>query len=576
MFYVSAYFGKWILPGGSRAYLAALLMSICGVSAVWAASGANQTSPLGINLEAVSNSSAEQPFLDIFKTSSGWTPQTGSGQATGEEKYLDLDANGWPINLTAAREPSPQRFTQVSTLLLHDLPNTANGPYPAGRYIVRYLGEGTITYGGDSAKDTKRSRPGRDVIDVPTPTSGGGILITITSTDPRHTGNYIRNIQLVQAEQEDALRAGDAFNPVFLNLLKNFRVLRFMDWFNTNNSKLSSWSNRPLMTGATWASSAGVPYEVALKLANAISADAWLNIPVMADDNYISQLAILVHAQLGRSQRVYVELSNEVWNGSFSQWSYANSQGKALWPGAGRHADYEGNWYGMRTAQSCDIWKSVWGSDSSRVVCVMGAQAANPRAAAEALDCKLWSGSPCAAHNIGAVAIAPYFADHVPSAWASEHDGGLNMLFASFTSRNDPSVPIGGWLGQALSWVAAYSAVAAKYKLPLIAYEGGQSLVSYPDGVDADGAGSALRRLYVAANRDARMKAAYQSYLQGWKARGGRLFVHFNDIFPPGQYGEWGALESIMQTTAPLTSAPPKWQALENFISANPCWWPDC
>jgi hypothetical protein len=576
MFDIWAYFDQWTRLCGRRAYYVALLVSVCGVSAAWAVSSANQTSPLGINLQAVTNSSVEQPFLDIFKTNAGWTPQTRSGQATGEEKYLDLDANGWVRSLRAGRTPNPQRFTQASTFLFHHLPDTPNGPYPAGQYIVSYVGEGTLVYGGDAAKDDKLSRVGRDVINVAAPTSEGGILITLTSTDPRHLGNYIRDIRLVRAEQEGALAAGNIFSPRFLGLLQNFRVLRFMDWFSTNNSRLSSWSNRPLTTGATWASSAGVPYEVALKLVNAVSADPWLNIPLMADDDYISQLAMLVHAQLGRSQRVYVELSNEVWNDGFSQWSYANSKGSAMWPGAGRHADYANNWYGMRTAQSCDIWKAAWGSDASRVICVMAAQAANPRVATEALNCKLWSGSPCAAHGIGAVAIAPYFADHVPSAWTSQPDGGLNSLFASFSSQNDPSIPMGGWLGQAASWVAAYSAIAEKYKLPLIAYEGGQSLVSYPQGVNADGSGSALTRLYAAANRDARMKAAYRSYLQVWKATGGQLFVHFNDIFPPGQYGEWGALESFMQATAPLSNAPPKWQALQNFISANPCWWPGC
>jgi hypothetical protein len=49
--------------------------------------------------------------------------------------------------------------------------------------------------------------------------------------------------------------------------------------------------------------------------------------------------------------------------------------------------------------------------------------------------------------------------------------------------------------------------------------------------------------------------------------------VHFNDISPYSQYGEWGALQSIMQTTSPLTSAPPKWQALQGFIAGNACWW---
>jgi hypothetical protein len=31
-----------------------------------------------------------------------------------------------------------------------------------------------------------------------------------------------------------------------------------------------------------------------------------------------------------------------------------------------------------------------------------------------------------------------------------------------------------------------------------------------------------------------------------------------------------------MQTVTPLERAPPKWQGLQNFISANPCWWAAC
>jgi hypothetical protein len=72
------------------------------------------------------------------------------------------------------------------------------------------------------------------------------------------------------------------------------------------------------------------------------------------------------------------------------------------------------------------------------------------------------------------------------------------------------------------------------------------------------------------------MGTAYTTYLQQWKASGGQLFVHFNDVDASGYFGEWGALESIMQTISPLSSAPPKWQSIQNFITANACWWPGC
>jgi hypothetical protein len=145
----------------------------------------------------------------------------------------------------------------------------------------------------------------------------------------------------------------------------------------------------------------------------------------------------------------------------------------------------------------------------------------------------------------------------------------LNSLFASLTSQNDPSVPVGGRLGEALRWVAAYRAAIDRYNLPVISYEGGQSFVS-------NSSDEALNTLYFNVNRDPRMQTAYATYLQGWKKAGGQLFMHFHDIGAYSRYGEWGALESSMQTTTPLTAAPPKWQALQNFISGNPCWWSGC
>ena len=114
-----------------------------------------------------------------------------------------------------------------------------------------------------------------------------------------HTGKYLRNIRVVTAENEAAAKAGQIFNPAFLKLIQNFRALRFMDWFRTNNSALSSWADRPVPTNAFFGTSKGVPIEIAVQLANAVSADAWMNVPVMADDKFISQMATLVHSQLG-------------------------------------------------------------------------------------------------------------------------------------------------------------------------------------------------------------------------------------------------------------------------------------
>jgi len=530
-----------------------------------------------MNLQSVSYYSSEQPFLNIFKTSGGWFTHSNSQWDTGEAQYLNLDADGYPVNLKAVNNPKPQQFTSAAVLLLRDLPITPAGNYPAGKYVVLYDGEGSLNYSFDAILVS--SARGRDVLSVVAPSSGG-ILIEITVTDPHHTGNYIRNIRLVKAESEAALKAGQVFNPTLVGMLKNYRVLRFMDWFQTNGNTLSSWADRPLPTNAFWGTSKGVPLEVAIQLANAVSADAWLTAPVRADDDYIKQMAKLTYSQLEAPQRAYVEFSNEVWNSSFAQNAYSLSQGQAAFPSVGNKWYAGTQWYGKRVAQMADIWYGVYGdSFNSRVTVVMAGQAGNPSVLEHELSTPDWTGAgnrPAAAHHIGAAAIAPYFGS-MPSAacvtkWLAQPDGGLASLFQSFYSQTDPSVPPGGYLAEAYEFVARNLSVIAPYKIPMVAYEGGQGFQGFP----AYQNGSSAVNLLLAANRDARMGSAYTAFLKQWRSAGGTLFVHYNDTTPANQYGEWGALESVMQMANPLAVAPPKWEALENFIANNPCWWPGC
>jgi hypothetical protein len=539
-----------------------------------AATASNAKSPLGVNLTAMNYYSPEQPFLNIFKTSgatrstpSGWWTHTATDFDTAESAYLQLDANGYPTTLKAssADPHSPQIFTSVGVLLERDLPNANEGtgpPYRAGRYVVLYDGKGTLEYGFDATLVS--SLPGRDVINVKTPTSAG-IDLRITATDPNHAGDYIRNIRVVKAEEESLLVAGNVFEPSFVSLLQNFHVVRAMQWLEIDDAGgfLTNWTDRPAPSDAGWGGVNGVPIETVLQLCNSVGADCWLNVPHKANNDYITQMAVLAHANLAASQKIYIEFSNEVWNGIYPQYQYAIAQGQALWPNAGVSSfNYNRNWFGMRTAQMCDIWKSVWGADSSRVVCVLGAQIGNSGTATQALDCPLWTGNgnaPCSNHNINAIAVAPYFGTAVPvqKSLLASVDAGQAPLFQG--------ISIG--LSQVEKGEVLDRTSLARYNLPLIAYEGGPSMVS---------SDPAVLSLYIAANRDARMDAAYTTSFKDWKANGGQMYVVYTDISKPSQYGEFGALESFMDTVSPLNKAPPKWQAIQNFISANPCWWSGC
>lgn len=571
-------------------FLAVLAIALGFSSPAPAATSANANSPLGVNLNFLSYYDPEQPFLNIFKTTgitqstpTAWSTRSKSMNETHEEASLQLDSDGYPTTLAAS---SSQQFDQVCAVLLR-LPASNGGtglPYRPGQYVILYDGAGALSVGldGKMVSTSQGASGGRDVFNVANPTPRSGVWVCITRTDPK---NHVRNIRVVKAEEESLLEQGNVYTPAFLEMLKNFRVIRAMQWMKIDErlTPPGTWADRAQPTDAGWGSGKGAPLEAIVSLCNAVSADCWINVPHTADDDYITQMATLVHQQLGSTQKVYVEFSNEVWNGRYPQHQYATQQGAALWRGA---SQFQANrdWYGMRTAQMCDIWAKVWGADDSRVHCVLGAQAGVTRMATEPLDCPLWSGAPCYKHHITDVAVAPYVgwsASQTPRAWLNMDsmgllvDGIFNQFNAGTSGGLIPNVWTGrsqGALQNASDGEVADLKALEPYHLPLIAYEGGQSILGGPGDSD----GSKLVNAYIAANRDSRMAAVYTTALENWKANGGQTYVLYDDVYSPSKYGEWGLLESFLDTVSPLSDAPPKWQAVQNFIANNPCWWSGC
>ncbi|MGH8290664.1 MAG: hypothetical protein ACREV7_16865 [Steroidobacteraceae bacterium] len=573
------------------ALTAVLLIAAFLSRAAPAATSANASSPLGVNLNGLSYYDSESPFLNIFKTTAinqnnptAWSTRSKSNDETNEEAYLQLDSNGYPTTMTAssADPTSPQKFDRVCAMILM-LPPSDGGTglrYLPGQYVILYDGNGTLGVGNDGAMVSTSA--GRDVFNVSTP-SQNGVWICITSTDP---SNHLRNIRVVKAEDESLLDQGNIYTPTFLGLLKNFRVIRAMQWLKIDATPTppGNWADRPQLTDAGWGSNDGAPVEAVISLCNALSADCWINVPHTADDNYITQMATLVHQQLGSTQKVYVEFSNEVWNGGYPQYHYAIDQGDALWPNSTNQFLNNRNWYGMKTAQMCDIWAQVWGSDFSRVHCVLAAQFDNIGTATESLNCTLWtSGAPCYKHHVTDVAVAPYVgwsAQQAPTSWATLDATTLvDDIFTEFNAGKTVGFITIAWNGFSGGMLLGVSNGEAQeqqalipYHLPMIAYEGGQSILGspiYPEG-------STIVNAYIAANRDPRMAAVYATLLDDWKANGGQMYVIYDDINGPSQYGEWGLLESFLDTVSPLSGAPPKWQAVQKFIQNNPCWWSGC
>ena len=65
--------------------------------------------------------------------------------------------------------------------------------------------------------------------------------LQITSTDPNGTGDYIRDMHVVQQSLLPLYQAGLTFNPAFVSKIDDFSTLRYMNWMNTNESIRPKW-----------------------------------------------------------------------------------------------------------------------------------------------------------------------------------------------------------------------------------------------------------------------------------------------------------------------------------------------
>lgn len=477
---------------------------------------------IGANLDQVLDYSAETPFVDLFKTARAWISQQ-EGEDWGEGPPLDLSPDG--------QNPLSLRDGQFATTLI-----CCRRGIPSGRYTCLYDGRGRIEFEGDA--QFLEERPGRIVVAVEAP---GEILLHIRQTDPT---NPVRRIRFIMPGHEDTYEQ-DPFYPPFLQQKAMYRVLRFMDWQRTNDSTIRSWSDRPQKEDSSQAHR-GVAIGWMVAVANRLHSDPWFCIPHQADDDYVRRFAEEVVATLDPDRTIYIEYSNEVWNGGFEQCEYAQKQGTEL--GLSDDPQLAGyRFYAKRAVEVFAIWEDVFGG-TDRFVRVISGQEQYPTVAAEELSFR------DTAKHADAVAIAAYFGGDFGSFEDAARVDELSVDDAISACARD--------LSRLQRDVEANAAIARHFGLPLIAYEGGQHLRPQAGAED----NQRLTDLIIAANRDARMKDLYEMHLADWQAAGGQLYVAYKSICEPSEWGAWGLLEYEGQDPAEA----PKYQAIKTYLSAFP------
>ncbi len=524
----------------------------------------NLKSPLGMNTNEALEVDSSIPFNDLFRLALPFD-EARPWFTKGNVKF---DKNGWPQNLNGGK---------AGTRFLSHIPVDA---LPKGDYTVLYDGEGAIRYSA-SAQLIKHTK-GKDIIRFKPMPQKNELYETFTATlfiEKSNPKNYIRNIRILMPggickgeptkqilnpnqcanntyQSFEKHHKENLFNPEFLNFMKDFKVVRFMNMSGVTRNNIRSWSDRPTINKATWGGKEGVrgvPIEVMIKLANTLDINPWFNIPHNADNTYIYRFAQTVKQQLKPNLRVYLEYTNEAWNNIFvPQAEHMKQTGYKLKLDKNRNIAGS-KYYSMQSVKIFKVWEKVFGN-TDRLVRVMGGMTTNTRLTETLL------GFQNAYKHVDAIAIAPYF--HFPQKKMASIKSANDVFKELKATDNRYSIK------NTLEFVQKQAQVTKGYGVDLIAYEGGQHLVHHKTHSMTQGATPHLYK----ANKDPRMGQAYYQLLAGWKKMGGKLFIPFSAPRPSTWHGSWGIKEHIAEK---ITQAP-KYRALLGFNHGNPCWWENC
>jgi hypothetical protein len=492
----------------------------------------------------------------------------GDGAAT-------QDSNGWP--------------TEDCSLVVWE-----GHAYNDGTYTLSFSGQATISvsYGfgtvngsssssGNYNSTTNTTTAAVTIID--TGAENCSIIFTQTKrTSASATNTGITNVHLYRPITEGAstsYSAGTLFTNQTLAMSSNFCVTRFMDQLGANNSTQVNWSDRPL-PGA-WNQNP-IAYEYVVAYGNATNADIYINIPVYATPAYFTNLANLVkygsdgvnpytsaqanpvYAPLNSNLQVYLEYSNEVWNGGFQQcnenyntvtadqsannaeWSILNFDGGAasnLWTGAWRRVIYQAKLIS-------DAFRAVYGD---------AAMPPNANAIVRPLI-EFQAGNGQATGSTQLQFLDNYFnnSDGVPHV-TTPHPvsyflwGGGGATY--YNSNNDAASTVDALFNSGIpstgypATTQIDTALVKAYGLKRVAYEGGWSVYNGTNGFSSTpGSAAALAKF------DSRATTAQTTAHTIFQQSGGDLDIFYTSSSWAPTY-IWSLTDQIFNLTTPLYQA---------------------
>lgn len=497
--------------------------------------GGSTAVPLGAGLDGINDYSSSRWFVDVMKHARVF------GQA--DAAYTKYTGT---FNTTTYY---PNQSFALIVILSVDPTHEA---YMFGTYKLSFKGQATVSSSSSAATVTNQVyNSGTDITTADVVfVSGADNNVWLKFTNPVNM-NQLRMISPGYSTSNPPL-----LRTEMVKIVKPFNQLRFMDWLSTNNNPAVNWADRhlPSLPGQINRNKNGVgsSWEDVCQFANELNKEIWINIPMNADNNYITQCATLLKNNLNPNIKVYVEFSNEVWNFGFGQFFDNTNAAVAEVNAGGSTLNNDGTtnqntWAKRRVVKKIyeisNIFKSVWGASAinTSIRCVVAGQLTYSLGGE--LD---WFNKTYGAPKnfFWAIANAPYWNDKplddnnlsaTSSQLLTELENSKNELFDN----------------RAMDYAAA---IATYYGLEFMGYEGGP---------DTFGPNNQVAKANL--NFDPRMKTISTDFLTRWYQNGGKQYNWF--VIGCGgnyitQYGTWNLLGWLQDSTINQ-----KYQAVRQFIN---------
>ncbi len=576
-------------------------------------------------------------YADAMKTGGVWVEyqdgQWGSNIAYWNSPQFDPD--GHPLYL------NPGKKLRAIIYALHaDYGQGGERPLHWPRRISLAQGHVVLEWKGDAdirlssggqfiASESSGSETGRLLNGKRVYRFSGGEYVQFIEVHDILSSAPITNINVWLSDPSDPQNKsleGHLFHPVFIRRLQeaDWGFIRMMNFLETNGNPQQDWqdrrkpshlfasgtlNSRPPASGASGNRPTGAAYEHIITLCNQTQKDLWINIPHLATDDYISNLANIilfgsdgttpydtptsspVWKALDPNLLIYVEYSNEIWsNGhSFPQGDWAQEQATV---------------FGITKPQFnarrfCDIWRifqeKFGTSGRSRLINIAAiftaadwysepflreilayGQTLSPTVEPDAIAITTYFGNgiqdwtykkaadaartddqwffTTETFDAGGGNIRPVSISATSQYWNSETiKRHLNETFDEWNKRllsgnaREGAGPDAVGIGGGFDiWVRNLAQTVFSSPKPIIAYEGGPSI--YTDNLDWGDPRDDGNTIFMdALNRHPRMAEVYRIHLNMAKSKGLRTHVMFTDSSKWGKYGQWGHLEYLDQ-----------------------------